>query len=189
MINLLPQVEKEKLRREYFLRLAVIALISLFFLLLIACVLLMPTFLLTHSKLSITQNEAVALKHSTAGVQKAQYEAVVKQTNDRVNQLLNAPAELQMRDLVRSILGVRGDRITLSAFVYQSAVAGSKGESARIQIQGVAKNRDELIAFQTRLQSSGHFSDVSLPISSLVSDTNIPFTMDLTPKPVSNTES
>ena len=50
-----------------------------------------------------------------------------------------------------------------------------------LTVSGVASDRQALLAFQTQLNSAEEFSKITLPVSDLAKDKNIPFRMNLVP--------
>jgi Tfp pilus assembly protein PilN len=179
MINLLPTYEKKKLRKEYRLRFWVLALFLVFMIFFIANVLLVPSLVLSSVKYSITQDKIQKLKESNAGKQKVQLEATVKQTNDQVRILsLKSANTIDLQTIVGAITKSAGGNIKLLGILYQQ-----KDKGDVFDIEGIAKNRQDLIAYRDGLQNMKEFSSVVLPVSDLVADQNISFTMKITVVP------
>jgi hypothetical protein len=186
MINLLPKKEKDKLHREYRFRLAVVVLSVTFVILLVANIAVVPSFVVSSVKLSITEEQKESLENSESGEKRKELAAVARQANSRVSFLGNSGKTRSPSDALQTILDNKGANVALSTFLYKRGSGqnveeggGGKADPATYQVRGMASDRGELTGFRDRLNKSEAFSDVVLPVSNLVSGENIEFTMEL----------
>ncbi|MDE2038358.1 MAG: hypothetical protein KGI69_04050 [Patescibacteria group bacterium] len=89
--------------------------------------------------------------------------------------LSSAASASSLSDAVKAIASARGP-VTLSSF---SAVRMATGTVAVI-VQGIAPTRDDLLAFQSRLEALVPGASVDLPISELAKSSRIGFSLQVT---------
>lgn len=77
--------------------------------------------------------------------------------------------------VIENVVSARGP-IRINAI----SIGGGGDKPYDISIQGIAPDRDTLLAFQTRLQALAPGNKAVLPISELAKNSNIPFSIDLT---------
>lgn len=190
MINLLPSSEKEKLRREYRLRLAVVVLIVLLVILFIANIAVVSSFIMSSVKLSVTKEQKEEIQNSESGKKRRELTRLAQEVNYQADFLHEGNKARSPSSAAQTILENLGEYITLSAILYKAeggAVGDQEDEeakkSATFQVRGVATNRTQLVEFRDRLQASSVFTNVVLPVSNLVSDENIEFTVELAVRP------
>jgi hypothetical protein len=174
MRNLLTPTIKRQLRREYLLRVAVIGLIFFSVAVLLGIIAFMPSYLLSMSERRAVVSQAAVIEESLAS----------REIQELSNDLHRSRTELELIAGLETG-GVISDRlialvesgslgISLSSFSYTRG----EGESTLI-ISGEADTRSDLLAFEGILDENPDYTSVILPVSNLVSERNISFSITL----------
>lgn len=189
--NLLPHERRDALRREYFMRLSVVAALLVTSLSLSAAALLLPTYL-------FLEKSARAKEARLANIETVRMSTDEAALSVRLAALSSNVAALQMlasaptaSAVIRGILAIPHPKIALSSVAYtpsarvepsRAGVAGEKRKGTLI-ISGTAATRNALRAYQLALQKSPLAQSAELPVSSYAADTNGAFTITLTLAP------
>jgi Tfp pilus assembly protein PilN len=177
MANLIPNDAKKSVTREYWSRVIVVWCGLIAFALIIVTVLLVPVYVLINSQI-----QAYALLYSEASVQTdqiASFEKIITESNGTAERLLAHIDETTVSDYIGGILSKTSTGVTVTQFSYQS-------NTPTLSISGVADTRADLASFKTLLESSGTYERVELPISSLASERDIEYSMQLVLKQPTN---
>jgi len=180
LTNLLPLERQRALSREYFLRLGVVVIVLITVLIIVAGLLLLPTYLyLTKSAVTkqvhLTNVESILSSSNEA-------ELSVRLTAlSRDAAILSALEDTPSASaILRSALAVPRVGITVTSLAYTPAEKGTPGT---LGISGVAATRDALRAYQLALQKDPLAAAANLPVSAYAKDTNISFTIIVTLEP------
>jgi len=179
MINLIPNEEKKKMSKDFYLRLLTLFFTMLGVSLLVASVAILPSYFLSSAekssidmKLELQGNGSIAL--SDEDTQK-----VIEDLNKKLSLIENAkekgPAFSQK--VINEIILKKMSSIKITEILYQNDP--QTGE--RINISGRAPNREVLLLFRRTLEDNTAFSKVDLPISNFVKGSNIKFYLNLVP--------
>jgi hypothetical protein len=87
---------------------------------------------------------------------------------------------------MKNIMLVKKDQLYWSDILYRLSNASAEGISIdslanknyQVMLSGKAKDRDSLIVYREKLEKDGCFSEINLPLSNLVSRTDIVFQID-----------
>jgi Tfp pilus assembly protein PilN len=174
MINLLPISEIKRTTSEYHMRLVITSLMMLVLLTMVAIISLAPSYLLASHKREIVQQELAKLGDNSASLQEQKdLEAVVKQTESAIQLLsLDKQGLLVSQDVMRKISWYGTDSIKITGIYYDV-----KNDGQSVSLKGFAANRKSLTDFADMLKRDPLFSGASLPISDLVKDKDINFTI------------
>ena len=174
MINLLPISGIKKIISEYRIRLVTTALIMLAVIILIAMTLLFPAYLLASHKRAIVLEDLSKIGDQTASSQEIKdLEKTIKET-DAILDLLNAKGQRfsVSSNIIAKTASFRTENIKITGIFYDK-----KDIEESLSLKGTATNRQSLSSFIEMLKKDVAFRDVSLPISDLVKDRNIDFTV------------
>ncbi len=170
MINLLPKSALKIVRREYGVRILVIALLVATFNLFAFALLTLPTdFLIQSLQKNISSNleDAMATEKSYLALR-----AKVSETNSLIA-LLSERSDVRCTDLMSTLDEFSGNDVFISEFAFGK-------QDGVVVLTGVANSRASLSGFRNTLESSDIFSSADLPLSNLAKDSDIPFTMTVT---------
>ncbi|MDP3958351.1 MAG: hypothetical protein Q8Q36_02725 [bacterium] len=177
MINLLPDSAKEAARAEYRRRLAVSSLVLFLTASFFVFLFLAPSYLLAYVKLaSLEERRALfrkSIEEATAVKELALLEA-------ELSVLRPKEAAPPVAALIEAVVKDKGPSVRLRQFSYER-----RGKTAKFDVSGSAATRASLIAFVDRLKKREEFEDVFSPVSNLVRDKDVEFTVQisLTPRP------
>ena len=180
MINLLSADEKQKLRERYHFLVLSVCLPALSVILLAAILSFLPTFFLADSNyrsiLTESQSKAAVSKQSEEqGMKK-----VVSDANAKIDLLKMTDDARNAEYFFQEILKSRPSGVYITNFSYDGNLKTSDSKyGTGIIVQGNADNRTGLLAFVDALKSKKDFSTVDLPISSLITDTNLSYSLNI----------
>jgi len=181
MINLLSFIEKISIKKEYLLRVLSVCLIMLSLVLCIAIASFSPVY---FSVITKYQELTAESQSSTAINQKSktdEMKALVKNTNAKVTALLKTKPSASAQGLFAEVLASRTPDVHISGFTYENTVSKTEmpvkmpAETARVTLSGKADTRQGLLTFADALRQKKFFIYVDLPISYLISDTDMDY--------------
>lgn len=179
-MNLLPVERQRALSREYFLRLCVVVIAAMTTLVVIAGLLLVPTYVL------LTQN-AAAKQTSLAHIESVLSAADEKDISSRLAALSNDAAALaalgktsSVSSVLRPLLAVEHPGVILSGFAYAPV---TQNAPKTVLISGVAATRNALRSYQLALQKAPFVAAARLPVSAYAKDADIIFSITVTLAP------
>lgn len=174
MANLLPSVEKKRIRREYKIRIGVVSTFLFAGAIAIAVVLLAPSYILSSFKqrnaASQLELEKKKISDATDGIDPIK---VAKEVNARLAVLggnaFRIPAPYKV---FTTIVGHKPETLEIKAIFFDR-----ENEEGKITVNGVAKDRETLLVFLQSLEREPMFARVELPISSFVEGEDIKFSI------------
>jgi hypothetical protein len=161
MLHLLPQYQKDKVIKEYRLRLTVVIIGTLFFIALVSVILTLPTYMVLQNQKTtlILQKESLSQLINIGGA---------TSTNNNLDMWKAVDALLpETGGFIPStyIDAVLPKQIGISIEGY-SFVRTDKGQPVSASINGVAKSREGLAEYVKVLNTK--FGGVKLPLASLI---------------------
>lgn len=174
MLNLIPPIAKRSVTKEYWTR----AVTVIMFLLGTACLIvvsfLLPTYVLVANQLEGLEEQVAAKAASTAS-----FDASAGALGTAMQQagvlLLDTAVVTAPTELINVLTSLAGTAVTLSAISY-SVTDGS----VTLTISGEAADRQTLASYRDAIEAHSYFLSADLPISSLVKDRDLLFTMTIT---------
>ena len=178
--NLLPTPRRRALRRNYFFRLGVVAVLLVTALTVVAGALLLPTYVFlaqsTRAKEARLASVEAALTEGVEASLSARLSALSRDA-DALSALGRAPSASAV---IRATLAVPRAGITLSSITYAPALSAAPKPGApaapktlaTLALSGVAATRDALRNYQLALQAAHFARSADLPISAYAKDTN-----------------
>lgn len=165
------------LRREYLLRLGTVALVLLMALVLIAAILLLPTYVFLIETARTKESRLANIESEISSSDEAALSARLD-TLSRDATILKALEDVPSASaLVQNILAVPRPGVTLSGFAYSP---GTDKKPATFAVSGTAATRDALRTYQLALQGLPSVRSADLPISAYAKDADIAFTIAMT---------
>lgn len=189
MIDLLPTSEKSAIRKEYRLRVLTVSLGLLSSVFAAMVISLLPTYLLTVSRYDAFLAESQSDETQSRISQVKDMELMVRDTNKKIDILKEGTAVIRVQDIVGEILESKGAGLTITSLAYDSGgVTSKRGKEdivtpPTLVIQGSASDRAALLSFKETLSQKKEFGAVDLPISSLVKETNLSFSINISMAP------
>jgi len=170
MINLLPPKAKKYLIIEYRLRLVSVFMLVVAIACFVALVLSLPTSMLLSRQtetLSANSNLTKEIGEETVRIAKELADTYVL-----IEHLARDAKVKPYSEIISTLDSTADEGITLHQFFFD--------DRNKLTISGVARSRAELSSFKNRLDGISDFKSVDLPLSSLVRDVDLPFSIIIT---------
>jgi|GEM_PF-3850736 len=172
MINLLLPNEKTAPRTEYRLRVAPVAFAAFFFVMIIALASLYPSYVSVLARKNVLENEAKinadALRNNEKDV-----DITPEEMNKEIDILNDHSTETHAANVFAEIVSLMPKGVSISGMKYVG------GPVPKVMITGVAKTRNSLLLLSDTLKKKTFFSGVNLPLSSLINENDLFFTINL----------
>ncbi len=181
MANLLPKAHHEGLLSEYKIRLISSGLGMLAIALIVATLLLVPSFVLTEIRRQSTQSQ---LNNITAGTtteaeEESDVERAIQQANEKLEQAAT-DQEFTPTDVVEVITSTKPDLVSVRNVALNY---NDESDEYEVDITGTAATRDGLLTFRDQMRQHAQISDINLPISTLATRENTDFSLSLRASP------
>lgn len=178
MINLIPNQEKKEKVKDFYFRLAVVALFMLSAVVAVAIVAMLPAYLLSSVKKSSTEVR-LAGSVDPNGPEDTELQKLSQDLRSKLILVEHAETDkyLVSAKVIREILLRKSPGMKITEISFEK----SPDESKKASVRGTAGSREELLRFRQALEESLVFEKVDLPISSFVRGTDIQFTLTLIP--------
>ena len=174
MYKLLTEEEKVKVTSEYNLRRLAVIIFALCLVIIVTIVGFLPSYLLSVTRESAALDRTKILE-TIEPHNKEELESWLKKINTELKTLSPKLDTDRPSEFFESILKEKSAGIKVSNLLWE------KQEVLVLTVEGVARTRQALINFETKLKQSGKFKEVALPISNLAKDEDIKFQIKLTP--------
>jgi len=179
MINLIPNEEKKKMSKDFYLRLVTVFFIMLSMSLLVASVAILPAYFLSsaeeysiNAKLALQDNEPISAPDQNTLT-------TIKDLKIKLNLIENAQKnhDIFSEKVINEIILKKMPNIKITEISYKNDPKTGK----KIDISGRASSREVLLSFRRALEDDTAFLKVDLPISNFVKGSNIKFYLSLIP--------
>lgn len=138
-------------------------------------VLLIPSYVVSERAADASERYLLALEETIGVRERAGVTEDVRALNERLRILESYASEPSSKPFFEDVL------FDLSPNIIVSGLGFKKGESAlSVSIVGQAATRAALLAFVERLRASGKFEGVTIPVTQLAQDADIPFSVTAT---------
>lgn len=168
MFNLLPHTQRKKLETEYKIRIGIIASSLLFATTIIACISLIPSYVVSRGTIADIEDRTTAFKERIAQVGTTPASAALKEVKDLTN-VLSKDDSISFSNAINKVVSARPYGIAIYGISINKVVPQN------ININGVAQTRESLVEYKKRLEEVKEIAKVDLPISALTKSTNLPF--------------
>lgn len=176
LTDLLPESAARLVRRDYFLRLATVAVLALALLLIAHALLLLPSYIYLRQEVADRAQHLASVDEALAGTdtQATSRLAAIRTNAQYLTTLAGAPTS---SGAIRLILSVPHAGIELSGFSYGLT---DDGKSHSMRLTGTASTREALRNYDLALSSAPWASNVELPISAYAKEQDISFVITVT---------
>jgi hypothetical protein len=173
MINLIPPSAKKGIAFEYWKRVIGVWLCLFSLAFVILSVFLLPTYIALNTQIGLLEDTM------TAGVDRvSNYDisaAELVATNNRAKLLLENNATSAPSELITALKMSAGSNVSLNNFQFLKL-----DSTPMMTVAGVAATRQDLATFRDKVTNDVRFSTVNLPISNLIKDKDLLFSMEIT---------
>jgi Tfp pilus assembly protein PilN len=177
MFNLLTIEEKKLLRKEYRQRKISVFAWVMFLVAVGAIAMLAPSYIVSKYRLFMVKQEADIVTASIQGDAKSIEQSV--EQSEKISQRISTVSTVAPSVWLEQINSVRPGGVSVEMFNFTSAA----NNTFNVEIQGMAKTRNGLLAFERALKNVAHFSNVTVPIALYTKESNIPFTVSFSVTP------
>jgi len=171
--NFLPDKLRKNVRTEYFFRVASVFLVFVFLVLIISM-----SFLFYANALSIYKERVISDQLNTTKTSSINYDdgpvKEVKILNEKIKALSFEKTDVSMNQMLQAILSLKNEDVKVSSI----SIYRDKNQFINVDLQGVSDTREKLIVFVKELKNAG-FNGVDLPVSDLVKNVNVDFTLKI----------
>lgn len=175
MVNLLPQKTIAGLRRSYYLRLLTMLIIVLTVAVAIGTVLLVPSYVVSERSADASERYLIAVEETIGVRERAGVTDDIRTLAEQLRILNEYANEPPAKPFFEDSLA------SLSSEIVVTGISFTKGDDALgISLAGRADSRAALLAFVEALQENGRFEGVTIPVTQLALDSNIPFSITAT---------
>ncbi len=175
MVNVLPHTEQKKLAWRYRLRLVT----TLFFILTAACaaglIFLVPSYFIAVEQVDTTER----YRSAVAGTIDLRGEESIERTSATVAERIRVASEFDTASRLSTVISDLSGVPRPGVALFRISMTPREGTFA-VEVSGEAKTRTNLLTFAEALRESGAFSNVALPVSQLVLERDVPFTLQAT---------
>ncbi len=173
MFNLIPRQHRKKLEREYRLRVATILFGFLASGLFIAVVSIIPSYIISTTKINELQTRSDALKIQLGDSASTPLSGTLRDVKDLTTALTPTASSSTYSRVIENVVRARVAGITLDH------IGVSLGEQGTVEISGSAKTREALVSFKQQLARVSDVQSVDSPISDLTKSSNIGFNIHI----------
>jgi hypothetical protein len=178
-VNLLPQDYQKKIKAEHFRRLIAIFGFLIFIVIAANIVLLLPFQLSAVLQAKELQRELEITKKSPLFARIADIEKIIKELNAETDLFTKQEnGRFEIGPIIKSVVSLRPAGINIQSFIFE-AEDRAKNQPARISISGQAGSRPALLNFIKANESNRFFSQIRSPISNLLKEEDINYSLVL----------
>jgi len=180
MINLIPNQEKKKKVKDFYFRLLVVVLAMLGFCLVVASVLVLPSYVSSSIDKNLAQEKLEMQKLEVVPSVNQSSLALVEELDRQLKIIEKAQEDkyLISQKVINEVISKKMPDIKISRIFYENNFSDSK----KINIYGRAPSRERLLMFRRALEEDVVFKEVDLPISNFVRGSNIEFYLSIIPR-------
>ena len=172
MVNVLPPKQKRTLKTNYYVRLFVVACFGASAAVLIGALLLVPSYFASRAQADAFERFRDALEGSVGLKDREFLTSSMAMLEERVRLTEGYSANSFTVDFFESLLSEEVSGISIRNISFNR-----EGTRAAISLSGVADSRASLLEFAEVLRTNPQFSDVDLPVSQLVAEEDVGFTV------------
>lgn len=176
--TLLPKEEMKMLRREYRIRLSVIALFFISIAVVIGILCLIPTYFYIQVQAKEASAHRVALEENRKASGADQIEKDLIRSQSIAERILVEGGTALYSSTILQVISHRSKDILLSSFTFSPTTTGTS-TPIEVRVQGKAATREALLNFKKGLENDTSFSVVDLPLSDLAKSRDIGFTVKI----------
>ena len=176
MINLLPVEAKKQLAHDRFSRLLFVCGLIMLAIFFSGAALMFLAFVSLNLQKGELLRELEAARKSPTLQRVEEVEASIRKTNERLRIFSRSLGrENRISHILEAVIGYRQSTVSLEELTFSGP--------SEFRLKGVAGTRDDLLVFTRLLNSSDLIAKVNSPISNLLKDRNVEFSLTFTVLP------
>lgn len=178
MVNLLPETAQHSLHKAYYQRLGIFALFLAALAAGSSAALLLPSYLFATADL-MAAKQSFSDANAAVSPLPAPDMAAIDQASEEIQLMRTYPRSPRTASLIASAMHAAPNGVVVT----QVMVVPASDGSAAVSISGKADDRGALLSLEGALRASGTFTGVSVPLSDLAGNADIPFTLSFSSVP------
>lgn len=178
MVNLLPETAQHSLHKAYYQRLGVFALFLAALAAGSSAALLLPSYIFATADL-MAAKQSFSDANAAVSPLSVSDRAAITQASEGIQLMRTYPRSPRIASLVAAAMHAA----TNGVVVTQVMVVPAPDGSAAVSISGKAADREALLSLEGALRTSGTFTGVSVPLSDLAGNADIPFALSFSSLP------
>lgn len=177
MINLIPNEEKKKMARVFYLRVVALSLLMLGFAVSFAALALVPSYILSEAKEKLIDDKLAIQKSEPVPVLDQATASAIQALDEKLSivEKVSGNKFLVSDDIFNEILESRVSNIKITSISYDDGGVNGK----KIGVSGTAHSREALLLFRRSLEYNKAFKSVDLPIENFVKGADIQFSLNI----------
>ena len=177
-MNLLPNTEKEALRKGFKLRSLILGSLSVSVFFLVGIVMLLPSYFLASGNFSkaVSENSLYDTEDEVSAVELLD---LPEEINAKLKFLQTENNAVSSVEAIFEVIKYLPAGVKINSVLFERNKVREDKNGVTILVSGLALDRDSLISFSNLLKKSNFFSTVDLPVSSLTKDKNLPFSVNI----------
>ena len=173
MINLIPPTAKKSIHREYLKRVATVWLFLFSVALTMLTIFLLPTYVALQREITSLETTTAVSSDRVSQFDISATELI--KTNNQAMLLLHSVTTITPSKVISTLSDTAGSQVKLTNFQFSNL-----DTTGKVTISGVAVSRQDLAVFRDAVSADSRFSEVNLPISNLIKDRDLLFSMSMT---------
>lgn len=177
-MNILPQFEKDEIKKGYKMRIIIICFWATFTALTLSSIFLLPVYIIVNSKLYETSKKKEVISKAT----KEQTEIVdaPKIINKKAILALQSVNSISVATRVTKIHDANTQGITINKISYEDkAKTKTEKPNYKVTVYGIAPNRESLVSFEKAIGQIDFVKDTSIPVGDFARFKDLVFTMTI----------
>jgi hypothetical protein len=178
-MNILPQYQKDEIKKGYKMRIFITSLWAAFFALILSSIFLVPVYIIAASKLhEISEQENINSKASKEQTDVLNVPSMVDRKAELVIQ--NADSVSKASRVIK-IINARNYGVAVNKISYEEEAKKNKNGMScyKVAILGYAPDRESLISFEKTISQIDFVKNTSVPVGNFAKDKDISFTMTI----------
>lgn len=177
MTNLLPLQKKKAIAKIYRLRVVAVTCFTLASVIIVALVLLLPSFFILETEKRTLETQLEGLIPHEASAEVIDTDAIIAEVEEELEILGPGIGSSETVSYIHEVLlGYKTENIAFDRFLY-STIHGAKETSTEITVSGRAFDRKSLELFVESLNQDPMFADIDDPISNYINERDLPFSI------------
>jgi hypothetical protein len=178
MINLIPNEQKKKMKRDFLMRALIVSFFVFGFMMIVGSAALLPSYFHVMVKSNLVKSKLITQENTPVPAVEAEVMSKIDNLNKKLGLIENSPASafVVSSRVIDDMLLKKIPEIKITDISYENTAKGRQ-----IRVNGEAPSREKLLIFRLALEKDPAFKKVDLPISNFVKGTNINFFLTLVP--------
>lgn len=179
MINLIPNEEKKKIRKDFYMRVVIVSFFVLGLSILVSNIMLIPALFYASLEKDIA-NTNLGLNQSELNLNLDDNKKdLISVIENKISTIKKSQASkfLVSERIIMPVLNKKNEGIKINSIDLSFDNNGDR----KINLKGKASSREKLLSFKKSFSQDINFKNVDLPISNFVKSTDIEFNLILIP--------